>query len=315
VPRRGVLLGLTASRLTRLLCGSPATGYGVATTLALIPRPAPRIDPQTTRVVATIEGHVQLGIRPSATGSLSAQHLPRFTPATRSYYLVAVDIGICATASADLFPTSTGHDTGLRSATVLANAKRCAHGSVGGFVMRRRIVGIALWGLLFAAVLPPIAFANSSGSGAPVLEITSPVHLSSHEASYDAAAGLFGATVGLSADVAGFGPDVGVAWISSEEGFLGFGESITADLHIKVYDSAQHTITVLAFQGAGVIRSDRVELNIWKQSPKCLTHTHMHWHETQPRHNDEHTHCERPVNNGHHLSRPPQWHPAGVHPN
>lgn len=142
--------------------------------------------------------------------------------------------------------------------------------------MRRRTVGIALGAVLFTSVLAPTALANGT-SAASGVEITSPTHLSSYEAGYDAAAGLFGAKVQLTADVASLAPGVTVAWFSSDEGFLGLGETIEATLHISDYDSAQPTITARVL-GADSIQADEVQVSIWHRSPnKCPWHKHWWW--------------------------------------
>ena len=160
--------------------------------------------------------------------------------------------------------------------------------------------------MLFAAVLAPAALADSTAASAPGVEITSPTHLSSIEARYDATAGLFAATIQLSADVAGYGPGAKVAWFSSDEGFLGIGEAITATLHIQSYDSAQPTIVALIFADYGVIRVVQVQVNISKRSPSCFRHSDPHRHgrgQGQDGHNHLHWHC--PVGRDHHDAGPP----------
>ncbi|MCZ6662367.1 MAG: hypothetical protein O6951_05515 [Actinobacteria bacterium] len=172
--------------------------------------------------------------------------------------------------------------------------------------MKRRVLGAALWGMLFTVALAPAAIASPTTVDAPGVEITSPTHLRSFEARYDAAAGLFGATVQLSADVAGYGQSANVAWFSSDEGFLGIGRAITATLHIQSYDSAQPRIVALIFGDYGVIRADQVQVIIVKRSPDCFRHTEPHRHgrgQEQDRHNHPHWHC--PVGLDHHDAGPP----------
>ena len=98
----------------------------------------------------------------------------------------------------------------------------------------------------------------------PTVEIISPGNLSSHIAVYDAATQRFGAAVSLSAVVSDpNGDPVTVQWISSDEGYLGTGESIIAVLHTGNYDSAQPRITARAIDQWNTTTEATVQIIVW----------------------------------------------------
>ncbi len=104
----------------------------------------------------------------------------------------------------------------------------------------------------------------TSGEAGPVVEIVSPEHLSSHEAVFDPATEEFGAQVSLSASIAQFDNDsVTVEWFSSEEGFLGAGETIIATIHTGQSDAAQPHITVRATDQQGMVGEATIQIIVF----------------------------------------------------
>jgi hypothetical protein len=98
----------------------------------------------------------------------------------------------------------------------------------------------------------------------PTVKIISPANLSSHVAEYDASTGRFGAAVSMSAVVSDPNGDaVTVRWFSSDEGFLGSGESIVATLSTGQFDSAQPRITARATDKWGVATETSVQIIVW----------------------------------------------------
>lgn len=98
----------------------------------------------------------------------------------------------------------------------------------------------------------------------PTVEIISPDSLSSHSAVYDASTERFGAAVALSAAVSDPNGDrVNVEWYSSDEGYLGSGESITAMLHTGNFDSAQPRITARAIDQWNTAAEATVQIIVW----------------------------------------------------
>jgi hypothetical protein len=96
------------------------------------------------------------------------------------------------------------------------------------------------------------------------VKIISPGNLSSHVASYDASTGRFGAAVSMSAVVTDpNGDTVSVRWYSSDEGFLGSGESIVATLYTGQFDSAQPRITARATDKWGATTEASVQIIVW----------------------------------------------------
>lgn len=99
---------------------------------------------------------------------------------------------------------------------------------------------------------------------APQVEITSPAHLSSHQAEFIQEENRFGATVSLAATVSDPDSDpFTVEWFSSHEGFLGTGESLTVVLHTGQFDSAQPRITARATDKWGAVAESSVQIVVW----------------------------------------------------
>ncbi len=81
---------------------------------------------------------------------------------------------------------------------------------------------------------------------------------------YDPNTQRFGAAVSLSAIVSDpNGDPVTVQWISSDEGYLGSGESIIAVLHTGQFDSAQPSITAQATDQWGAHTETSVQIIVW----------------------------------------------------
>ena len=98
----------------------------------------------------------------------------------------------------------------------------------------------------------------------PLVEIVSPAHLSSHQAKLIEEENRFGATVSLAAVVSDpDGDEFTVEWFSSDEGFLGTGESLIVVLHTGQFDAAQPHITARATDQWGVVSEDVVQIVVW----------------------------------------------------
>lgn len=98
----------------------------------------------------------------------------------------------------------------------------------------------------------------------PTVEIISPGNLSSHIAVCDPDTQRCGAAVSLSAVVSDpNGDPVTVQWISSDEGYIGTGESIIAVFHTGNYDSAQPTITARAIDQWNTVTEATVQIIVW----------------------------------------------------
>jgi hypothetical protein len=81
---------------------------------------------------------------------------------------------------------------------------------------------------------------------------------------YDANTQRFGAAVSLSALVSDpNGDPVTVQWISSDEGYLGSGESIIAVLHTGLYDSAQPRITARVIDQWNTATEATIQVIVW----------------------------------------------------
>jgi hypothetical protein len=96
---------------------------------------------------------------------------------------------------------------------------------------------------------------------APTVEIVSPAHLSSHQATFDAATQRFGAAVSLAATVSDpDGDTVTVDWVSSDQGSLGTGESIIATVYTGEFDAAQPHITARATDQWGATTEATIQI-------------------------------------------------------
>ena len=98
----------------------------------------------------------------------------------------------------------------------------------------------------------------------PLVEIVSPAHLSSHQAKLIEEENRFGATVSLAAVVSDpDGDEFTVEWVSSDQGFLGTGESLIVVLRTGQFDAAQPHITARATDQWGVVSEDVVQIVVW----------------------------------------------------
>ena len=98
----------------------------------------------------------------------------------------------------------------------------------------------------------------------PLVEIVSPAHLSSHQAELIEEENRFGATVSLAAVVSDpDGDEFTVEWFSSDQGFLGTGESLIVVLRTGQFDAAQPHITARATDQGGVVSEDVGEIVVW----------------------------------------------------
>lgn len=101
---------------------------------------------------------------------------------------------------------------------------------------------------------------------APSVSITSPGSGQRFEAFYNAATGRFVAVVGLSASVSDpDGDSYTVEWFSSDDGFLGSGQSISAALS-PVLDTGQPTITARVTDAGGAVSQASVSVIVWIRS-------------------------------------------------
>lgn len=99
------------------------------------------------------------------------------------------------------------------------------------------------------------------------MAITSPGHLSSHQAEFIESEGRFGAYVALSADLSDpDGDPVTLEWFSSDQGFLGTGESLTALLLVPRGDTAQPYITARATDRWGATSETQIQIIVWVPS-------------------------------------------------
>jgi hypothetical protein len=133
-----------------------------------------------------------------------------------------------------------------------------------------RIAALSLVAFVMFAAFSPAADAARDPFGvprdnqAPTVEVTSPANLSSHVAVFDASTRSFGATVSLSANVSDSNRDhVTVRWFSSDDGYLGTGESIVATLYTGQSDSAQPRITAQATDRWGATTATSIQVSSW----------------------------------------------------
>ena len=152
-----------------------------------------------------------------------------------------------------------------------------------------RIAALSLVAFVMFVAFSPAADAardplgGPSDNQAPTVEITSPANLSSHVAVFDASTRSFGAAVSLSANVSDSNRDhVTVRWFSSDDGYLGTGESIVATLHTGQSDSAQPFITARATDRWGATTAASVQVSPWNPSDCVKPPGHRDPNDTPP---------------------------------
>ncbi len=102
------------------------------------------------------------------------------------------------------------------------------------------------------------------GNEPPAAAITFPPDLSSHTASFDPEAGLFGAAIAFTADATDpNGDPITVEWFSSDEGLLGTGANLTATVHTIGSDSSQPFITVRVTDQWGQVTESQIQIIVW----------------------------------------------------
>lgn len=98
----------------------------------------------------------------------------------------------------------------------------------------------------------------------PVVTITSPANLTAFTADYSTDDGMFGADVTFTAEVSDpEGDSFTVEWFSSQEGYLGTGETIAARVHTIGSDSSQPFITARAIDSTGAVGEDTIQIIVW----------------------------------------------------
>ena len=102
------------------------------------------------------------------------------------------------------------------------------------------------------------------GNRPPTVSISTPAHLSSHEAAYDPGTGRFGATITFSASaIDPDGDSITIRWFSSTEGALGSGATITATIHTQGSDSTQPFITARVTDRWGATSTATIQIIVW----------------------------------------------------
>lgn len=113
--------------------------------------------------------------------------------------------------------------------------------------------------------VPPTTTTSIVPTGAPPRgEITFPATLTLHDAAYDPNLGDFVAVVDLQAS--GTDPDgdaITYEWYSSDQGYLGTGEQLSAALSTMGSDAAQPVITLVMTDGNGNVTETQIQLIVW----------------------------------------------------
>lgn len=98
----------------------------------------------------------------------------------------------------------------------------------------------------------------------PTAAITFPPNLSKHEAAFDPSLRDFVAPVTLQATVSDPDGDiVKIEWFSSDQGYLGEGVELSANLSTLLSDAAQPYITVRVTDSAGNVTEQQIQLILW----------------------------------------------------